>query len=91
MFPRVKGEQVQQVREFLEEYVERFDTHVQAHIIMLKNPVVRAFASLLLHFFEPPQPYKITNDDAVADKYASECCNKPRSYKKKNYNTGHKF
>ena len=47
--------QVQQVREFIEEYCEPFDRHVQAHIIILSNPVIRAFARLLLRVFEPPQ------------------------------------
>ena len=90
-FPRVKMQQVQQVREFIEEYCEPFDTHVQAHIIILSNPVIRAFARVLLRLFEPPQPYLITKDDAAADEFAGRCCNRPRSYVKQSYDTKHEF
>ena len=90
-FPRVRGEQINQVREFIDEFAEPFDTYVQAHIIILSNPIVRTFARVLLHFFEPPQPYIITKSDEGADEFAANCCNHPRSYRKKKYNKNHKF
>lgn len=90
-FPRVRAEQVNQVREFVDEFAELFDTHVQAHIILLSNPVVRAFARVLLRFFEPPQPYIITKEDAAAEEFALHCCNPPRSYRKASYNKTGKF
>jgi hypothetical protein len=91
-FPRVKAAQVAQVTAFVGEYAEAFDDRVQAHIIILSNPVVRAFARLLLHFFEPPQPYTIAKDDAAADAFAEECGKKkPRSFRKPSYDKTSKF
>ena len=36
---------------FVDEFAQQFDTHVQAHILLLSNPFTRAFARVLLHFF----------------------------------------
>lgn len=87
-FPRVKVQQVKQVKEFVDEFAQQFDTHVQAHVIILSNPIVRAFLSLLLRVFDPPQPAKIVKDDAAADAFMEQCCHKVRSYAKKEYGTG---
>jgi len=90
-FPRVKAEQVGQVRQFVDSSAEAFDTYVQAHIILISNPIVRAFARIILHFFEPPQPYLITKHDAAADDFAHRCCTKPRSFRKASYDLSHDF
>lgn len=90
-FPRVNMAQVQQVRDFTYEFAEAFDRHVQAHAIILKNPLVIAFAHILLRFFQPPQPYKIVKDDASATEFASTCCLSPRSFVKASYDTEAEF
>lgn len=91
-FPRVKSEQVNQVRKFVDGHAEAFDTHVQAHIILISNPIVRAFARVILHFFAPPQPYLITKTDEAADEFAREiAARRPRSFRKRSYDLSHEF
>ena len=84
-FPRVRREQIRQVHDFLDDHLIAWDTYVQAHAVILTNPLVRAFAALLKRLFEPPQPVTISRDDAGADEFARRCCDKPRSFVKKVY------
>ena len=88
---RLSCHNVVQVRDFTYEFAEAFDRHVQAHAIILKNPLVIAFAHILLRFFQPPQPYKIVKDDASATEFASTCCLSPRSFVKASYDTEAEF
>ena len=66
-FPRVRAAQVEQVRSFLGGFAVQFDTYVQAHIIIISNPGMRAQALrkadpiewralLLLHWRVPLRP-----------------------------------
>lgn len=90
-WPRVKGEQVRQVKKFADGFARQWDTYAQANVIILSNPIIRTFAGLLLRFFSTPQPYHIARDDAGADDFAQSCCNKPRSFVKASYDTDSEF
>lgn len=87
-WPRVTPKQLQAVGLWLEDNVVAWDTHVQAHTLLLSNPIVRGLAQLLIKVFAPPQPVRIVKNEEEALAFARTCCTKPRSWVKASYATG---
>ena len=88
LIPRVKREPIRKVRDWVEVNVRPWDRYVQAHAIILSNPLQRMFAHLLLRVFLPPQPIEIVRDEEGAHAFARSCCTTPRSFVKKVYAGG---
>ena len=83
--PHLSKQQFVTIREWVGDYLVPWDTHAQAHAILISNVVVRTFLSLIIRVFRPPQPVKITRDDEVALEFAQTCCKQVRSYVKGSY------
>ena len=58
---------------------------MQAHAILLTNPVVRSIANVVIRLFAPPQPIRIVASEAEALDFHATCCRKPRSWVKPSY------
>ena len=84
--PQVSKQQFRMIRDWVGEYLLPWDTYAQAHSLLVSNVVVRAFLSLVVRVFKPPQPVRITKDDAIALEFAQSCCKEARSYVKSDYN-----
>jgi hypothetical protein len=84
-WPRISKPQYLRVREWVGEHVVAWDTHAQAHAILIHNPLARALVSIVLRVFRPPQPHKLVRHPAEAWLYAATCCPEPRSWVKGSY------
>ena len=84
-FPRITGKQFQAARAWVGEFVVAWDTHAQAHVIILNNPLIRGILSLMLRIFRPPQPVHVAKDDQGAREFTRRCCHQIRSYVKASY------
>ena len=58
---------------------------MQAHAILLTNPIVRSIANVVIRLFAPPQPIRIVASEAEALDFHATCCRKPRSWIKPSY------
>jgi len=85
LVPRLSGKMMRMIREWVDAHAVQWDTHVQAHAILVTNPIVRAIASLVIRLFAPPQPIRIVTSEAEATAFARECCPRPRSWVKASY------
>ena len=85
LVPRLSGKMMRMIRGWVDAHAVQWDTHVQAHAILLTNPIVRAIASLVIRLFAPPQPIRIVTSEAEATAFARECCTRPRSWVKASY------
>ena len=69
VWPRVSARQMQMVRAWVEVQVIPWDTHVQAHVLLLTNPIVRSLAALAVRLFAPPQPVRVVSSESEADAF----------------------
>jgi len=84
-WPQFSPSMMRAVQDWVEVHVHAWDTHVQAHAVIVSNPIARSFARFLVKFFQPPQPVGIVAHEAAAHEFATSCCPKPRSYVKTSY------
>jgi hypothetical protein len=84
-WPQFSPAMMRAVQDWVEVHVQAWDTHVQAHAVIVANPIARSFARFLVKFFLPPQPVGIVAHEAAAHEFAISCCPKPRSYVKTSY------
>jgi hypothetical protein len=84
-WPQYSPAMIRAVQDWVEVHVHAWDTHVQAHAVIVSNPIARSFARFLVQFFQPPQPVGIVAHEAAAHDFAISCCPKPRSYVKTSY------
>lgn len=83
--PRISRAQFNAARAWIGEHVVAWDTHAQAHVVVLTNPLVRGILRLMLHIFRPPQPVHVAKDDRAALEFTRTCCHVVRSYVKASY------
>ena len=84
-WPALSGKMLKMIRAWVDANSVQWDTYVQAHALILTNPIVRALAKLVIKLFAPPQPVKIVRNEEEAAEFARTCCAKTRSYVKKSY------
>jgi len=84
-FPHISGRQIKLIRAWVDANAVRWDTHVQAHAILLTNPIARSIAWMVIQLFAPPQPIRIVSSEAETLAFAEDCCPKPRSWVKSSY------
>lgn len=84
-WPQLSPAMMSAVHEWVEVNVHAWDTHVQAHAVIVSNPLARSFARFLVQMFLPPQPVGIVAHEAAAHDFAKDCCHKVRSFVKKTY------
>jgi len=84
-WPRISSSQYNVVREWVGDHVIAWDTHAQAHAIIITNPLARALTAIVLRAFRPPQPHRVCKDPAEALEFAATCCTTPRSWVKASY------
>ena len=84
-WPKLTPSMFRTIRAWVDVNAVSWDTHVQAHAILLTNPVVRSIAQLVIRLFAPPQPIRIVASEAEALDFHSTCCRKPRSWVKPSY------
>jgi len=87
-FPRISMKQHQVAREWIGDHVVAWDTYVQAHCVIITNPLLRGLLSLIIRVFQPPQPLTTARDNSEALAFARGCCKHPRSFVKKSYADG---
>lgn len=85
VWPKISRAQYSLIRQWVGEHVVAWDTHVQAHAIVLTNPFARALVGMLVKIFRPPQPVRVMGDIAAAREFAATCCAQPRSWVKESY------
>ena len=85
VWPRLTPRLLRMVREWVDANARRWDQHVQAHAILLTNPLLRPIARLLCQLFAPPQPIRIVADEASAAAFAREVGGRARSWVKESY------
>ena len=74
---------MRRVHDWVEQHVKAWDTHVQAHVVLVRNPIARQLVRLLQRVFLPPQPTAIVRDEVEALAFVRSCCSgRPRSYVK---------
>eukprot|EP00966_Prymnesium_polylepis_P119417 2759966-Prymnesium_polylepis.1 len=83
--PLISRGMIRHARNWVDAYAPAWDSRVQAHALIVGNPLYRGLANLLFRVFAPPQPWIITGDEAAAVEFARTCCPKPRSWVKKSY------
>jgi hypothetical protein len=86
-WPRLTTRLMRMGSEWAEKNALEWDTRVQAHALLVPNPVLASIASLLIRLFAPPQPVSILKDDDEARAFAQSCCARPRSWVKDSYDT----
>ena len=84
-WPALSGRMFKMIRTWVDAHAEQWDTHVQAHALILTNPVVRSLGRLVISLFAPPQPIRIVKSEAEALEWARTCCAKTRSWVKYSY------
>ena len=84
-WPALSGRMFKMIRTWVDANAEQWDTHVQAHALILTNPVVRSLGRLVISLFAPPQPIRIVKSEAEALEWARTCCAKTRSWVKVSY------
>ena len=84
-WPRMSASNMATISSWVAEHLIPWDTHVQAHAVILNSPIVRGIVGLFLRLFRPPQPHWVGKDLAGALGYLRDCCAKPRSFVKQNY------
>ena len=84
-WPKLTPSMFRTIRAWVDVNAVSWDTHVQAHAILLTNPIVRSIAQLVIRLFAPPQPIRIVASEAEALDFHSTCCRKPRSWVKQSY------
>ena len=55
-WPRLTPRHLRIIRAWVDANAEKWDTQVQAHALLLTNPIVRGVARLVIRLFAPPQP-----------------------------------
>ena len=85
VWPKLSGRQMRMIRAWVDANAVQWDTRVQAHALLLTNPVVRSIANLVMRLFAPPQPTAIVPSEAEALAFARSCCRRPRSWVKASY------
>ncbi|EOD06953.1 hypothetical protein EMIHUDRAFT_445535 [Emiliania huxleyi CCMP1516] len=82
-WPRLSQGMMRRVHDWVEQHVKAWDTHVQAHVVLVRNPIARQLVRLLQRVFLPPQPTAIVRDEVEALAFVRSCCSgRPRSYVK---------
>ena len=84
-WPKLTPSMFRTIRAWVDVNAKTWDTHVQAHAILLTNPIVRSITKLVIRLFAPPQPIRIVASEAEALEFHSTCCRKPRSWVKPSY------
>lgn len=84
-WPRISTNELRMIRRWVDRNAQAWDTRVQAHALLLTNPVVRSIAQLIIRLFAPPQPVRIVASEEEADAFAATCCPRPRSWVKASY------
>jgi GR25 family glycosyltransferase involved in LPS biosynthesis len=84
-WPRITGRQMAMIRAWVDQNAVEWDTRVQAHALLLTNPIVRSLAKLIIRLFAPPQPVRVVGTEAEALDFARTCCKRPRSWVKASY------
>ena len=84
-WPRMSASNLATIRSFVEAHLILWDTHVQAHAVILTSSIVRGIVVLLLRLFRPPQPHWVGKDLAGALDFLRHCCARPRSFVKHSY------
>ena len=84
-WPALSGRQLKMIRAWVDANSVQWDTYVQAHALILTNPIVRALARMVIKLFAPPQPVRIVKSEEEALQFARTCCAKTRSYVKRSY------
>jgi hypothetical protein len=85
VWPALSSRQLRMIREWVDEHARQWDTHVQAHAVLLTNPIVRSLARLVIRLFAPPQPIRIVRSEQEALEFHATCCPRPRSWVKASY------
>ena len=85
LLPRLSGRMFGMIRAWVDRNAPLWDTHVQAHALLLTNPLVRSLARLVIKLFAPPQPVRIVKDEDEALAFHTSCCTKTRSWVKASY------
>ena len=84
-WPKLTPRMFRTIRAWVDENARTWDTYVQAHAILLTNPIVRSIANVVIRLFAPPQPTRIVASEAEALDFHATCCRKPRSWVKPSY------
>ena len=84
-WPKISRKQLRMIRSWVDANAIKWDTRVQAHAMILTNPVVRSLAQLVIRLFAPPQPIKIVRSEEEAIEFARSCCKHPKSWVKDSY------
>ena len=84
-WPKISRKQLRMIRSWVDQNAIKWDTRVQAHAMILTNPVVRSLAQLVIRLFAPPQPIKIVRSEEEAIEFARSCCKHPKSWVKDSY------
>eukprot|EP00316_Scyphosphaera_apsteinii_P016791 CAMPEP_0119307218 /NCGR_PEP_ID=MMETSP1333-20130426/7776_1 /TAXON_ID=418940 /ORGANISM="Scyphosphaera apsteinii, Strain RCC1455" /LENGTH=202 /DNA_ID=CAMNT_0007310711 /DNA_START=87 /DNA_END=695 /DNA_ORIENTATION=+ len=85
VFPHVSSRLLREIRRWVDTNAVKWDTNVQAHALLLTNPIARSFAQLVVRLFAPPQPVRIVTNEEEALAFHKTCCQQPRSWVKTSY------
>ena len=84
-WPHLTPRHLRIIRAWVDANAEKWDTQVQAHALLLTNPIVRGVARLVIRLFAPPQPLRIVTSEEEALDFARTCCPRPKSWVKASY------
>ena len=84
-WPHLPPRHLRIIRAWVDANAEKWDTQVQAHALLLTNPIVRGVARLVIRLFAPPQPLRIVTSEEEALDFARTCCPRPKSWVKASY------
>ena len=84
-WPHLTPRHLRIIRAWVDANAEKWDTQVQAHALLLTNPIVRGVARLVIRLFAPPQPLRIVTSEEEALEFARTCCPRPKSWVKASY------
>ena len=79
LLPQISPKMMRMIRAWVDKNAVQWDTRVQAHALLLTNPLVRTVAQLVIRLFAPPQPVRIVRSEAEALAFHASCCARPVS------------
>ena len=85
LWPRVGRPELRVMRQWVDANAARWDSRVQAHAVVIANPILRSIAHLAIGLFAPPQPTRVVSNLEAADVAAQSWGRASRSWVKSSY------